>query len=187
MTREAVLEARLRQVEEEIRRLEGEAARPVHPALEGAPLGRIGSGSGRRAARTLQRLNRLREAALERTVHLATRLTALYRERDHLRAALAAERARLQREAAEAERVASIEAALREAGPGVWVVDDAYGACKVVRVNRRTVTIETPSGYREAREFRRIERVLGRLPDPGAGDGARAARGEADPPIPAHG
>lgn len=146
---------RLAAVEAEIVRLEASMPKP-DPVAEYAHLGRIGSGSGQRSARLLRRINARRERALERTIDIAAKLTRLYAERDHLRAVIAAEEARPAREAAEAERVARIEAALRAAGPGVEVVDDAFGVVRVVRINRRTVTIETPSGYREAREFRRI-------------------------------
>lgn len=126
------------------------------PGLEHAHLGRVGSGGGNRARRALRSLNRRRE----RLDRLAARLGRLYAERQRLRDAIADEEARTAREVAEAQRAARIEETIRAAGPGCQVVDCIYGLATVVRVNRKSVTIETPSGYREARPFRWIVRVL---------------------------
>lgn len=149
------LHSRLDDVNARIERLE--ARIPSDPVGDSFHLGRVG-GSGDR--RTLARLNRLRATALDRILDTAIELEPLYRERDRLRRQIEdVESGRAERRArARAER----EERVRGARVGDVVLDSAFGEVRVVRVNRKTLTIETPSGYREARPYALILDVVAR-------------------------
>lgn len=60
------------------------------------------------------------------------------------------------REQAKAEATRRIEQAIRSAGPGCVIETGLYGPVRVVRINQRTVTIETSSGHRERIPYDRI-------------------------------
>lgn len=149
----AALRAEMEAVEARIARMV--SGTPVDPVGDAFHLGRVG-GSGDR--RTMARLNRHRERALERTIDVARALAPLYREHGDLRRRIAdIESGRVERR--ERAKAASTER-VRTARVGDRVLDSAYGVATVVRVNRKTLTIETASGYREARPYSLILDVI---------------------------
>lgn len=131
------IEARLARIEKRIRELEAKEEAQWNGLAHYFP---IGTGYGRRPGW---------QKRFDRSIDRATKLTDLYRERDHLRSVIrGAERATRY---AEARR--SIEERLRSCKPGDKLLDAIYGVVTVVRVNRKTITIRTESGYQEARPF----------------------------------
>lgn len=60
------------------------------------------------------------------------------------------------------EAMARLKDEVHTAGIGDTVLDSAYGKCTVVRVNKKTLTIRTASGYQEARPFSLITCILKR-------------------------
>lgn len=117
-------------------------------------LGRVG-GSGR----NVRALNKRREQALDRDIDTAVTVVKLTELRDSLRARIEAYETRPMREAAEAEASRRIEAAVREAGVGC-TVQSPYGPVRVVRINAKSATIQTASGYREALPWARVGVVV---------------------------
>jgi len=89
------------------------------------------------------------EKRLDRSFKLAKELSRLYRERDNLLDAIRG----VERAAKEAEARRHIEKMLRACKPGDELIDAIYGRVTVVRVNKKTITVRTPSGYQEARPF----------------------------------
>ena len=138
------LRVELADVEDRIARLE--AKRPDDGLGDSFHLGRVG-GSGK----AVRALDRKRARDLDRTIDLAGELVPLYRERDRLQRKIEDHEsgkveAKRNAKEARAERV-------RNAKVGDRVLDSAFGMVKVARVNRKSLTIETASGYREARPF----------------------------------
>lgn len=148
------LRDRLLSVEAKIERIEARQPAP-DPLGDSFHLGRVG-GSGN--PRTLAKLNRQRARSLDRTIDAAVELGPLYRERERLARLIEDEesgRAERKRQA-KADRAARV----RAAKVGDTVIDSAFGEAKVIRVNRKSLTIQTPSGYREARAFSLILDVV---------------------------
>lgn len=112
-----------------------------------------GSGKGVHA------LNKRREQALDRTIDRAVEIVRLTRQRDDLRDQIKAQQNRPVHEAIEAEATRRIEAAVRAAGVGC-TVQSPFGPVRVVRINRKSATIETSSGYREAIPWERVGVVV---------------------------
>lgn len=139
------------EVESKIQRLE--AKRPDDGLADYFHLGTVG-GSGK----AVKKLDKKRARDLDRVLDLAKELTPLYRKRDRLKRQIQDHEsgkvaARQRAKEAAAERV-------RSAKVGDIVEDCAYGYVKVVRVNKKSLTIETDSGYREARAFSLILDVV---------------------------
>ena len=138
------LRAQLLSVQDRIDRLE--ARRPDDDITQHFHLGTVG-GSGR----PVKALNKRRERDRERMMDIAREVVPLYRERDRLKLLIHAhESGRVERRA---KALADAMARVRDAKVGDHVIDSAFGAVTVVRVNQKTLTIETESGYREARPF----------------------------------
>lgn len=156
----AELRQQLEPIEQQIAQLEARQHDPHLKQLsEYFHLGHVG-GSGRGTSR----LNRRREAALDKSIDTAKRLEPLYRQRaeclrrieaitsgkqKHLHEARA--RAAQKRESALA-RILAVQ-------PDEYVIDNLYGIVKVVRVNEKALTIEIRSGHRERRPFEAIRDV----------------------------
>lgn len=147
------LQHELQAVENKLSRLLNQQHQP-DPVSEHFHLGRVG-GSGR----NVKALNKRREQALDRTIDRATEIVQLTQRRDDLRDRIRAEQNRPAREAAETEATNRIEAAVRAAGVGC-TVESPYGPVRVVRINRKSATIETASGYREALPWERVGVVV---------------------------
>lgn len=148
------LKDRLLDIEARIERLQDRTPAP-DPLGDTFHLGRVG-GSGN--SRTLARLNQQRARALDKTIDAAVEAGPLYRERNRLVRLIAEEESgragkRRQAKVSAAERVLAAKV-------GDTVLDSSFGRVKVVRVNRKSLTIETPSGYREARAFSLINDVV---------------------------
>lgn len=139
----------LKAVENQLSRLLGQQHQP-DPLSEHFYLGMVG-GSGK----PVRALNKRREQALDRTIDRATEIVRLTRRRDDLRARIKGIENRPVHEAIEAEATRRIEAAVREAGVGC-TVQSPFGPVRVVRINARSATIETASGYREALPWERV-------------------------------
>lgn len=147
VSEEEFLKDTLARVEAQIAKLERQQRDPYLDRLaEHFHLGIVG-GSGRR----MGSLNQRRAASLDKAIEIARELEPLYRERRTLQRRIAhiesGKRDLEQRAAQEIER------RLRESKPGDQVMDSDFGLVTVIRVNRKTVTIETGSGYREARPY----------------------------------
>lgn len=113
-------------------------------------------GSGHRNAA----LDRRREALVEKGMANGKEIDRTLRDLERVRGQIddltsGRAAARQRAAAAAAERV-------RGAKVGDEVLDSAYGRATVVRVNQKSLTIQTPSGYREARKFSLIADVTKR-------------------------
>lgn len=150
------LKERLKVVEEKMARLENKDAY-LDELNKYFHLGMVG-GSGNR--RNINRLNKKREQNIEKTIDRAKEYVELAKERDDLlRQIEYIESGRKER----AEKVRQLlQEQVRNAKPGDTVIDSAFGEVKVVRVNKKSITIETKSGYREARPFELIVCVVKR-------------------------
>ncbi|GCE31973.1 hypothetical protein KDA_74570 [Dictyobacter alpinus] len=122
-------------------------------------LGMVGRG-GRASAK----LNKKKLGAMDRSFEVTKKLEPLYRERTRLTALITdvtSGRRKQQREkqARLEQWRQEAEARVRLAVVGDYVLDSAFGLVKVVRKNRKSLTIETSSGYREPRPFELIKDV----------------------------
>jgi hypothetical protein len=162
-----VLQHKLETVQQQItdleRRLEHLFPRDVADHFH---LGMVGRG-GRASAK----LNSRKIGVMDSSIELTKKLEPLYRERTRLTALIAdvtsgRRKREREREARRKQRRKAAEARVQAAAVGDYVLDSAFGLVKVVRRNRKTLTIETSSGYREARPFALIENVVGRSPLP---------------------
>jgi hypothetical protein len=111
-------------------------------------LGMVG-GSGNK--QNLSRLNARRERSIDKYIEQAKAHTTLTKERDDLLKRINyIESGRKER----AENFKSLmQERVRNAKVGDTVIDSSFGEVKVARVNQKTLTIETASGYREARPY----------------------------------
>jgi len=153
------LHRQLLSIEQSIARLEvcdpilDELSRHFH-------LGMVG-GSGRGTAA----LNARRERSLDKSIATGKKLVPLYQEHARLIARIAdiTSGRRQQERARETRREQArraMQERIRSAEPGTSVIDSAFGPVRVVRRNRKSLTIETESGYREARPFDLILSVV---------------------------
>jgi len=117
------------------------------------PMGRVG-GSGRHG----QALNRRREQSLTRHMDRARTLAPLYRQQVSLERVIASYESGARERRMRADMAAA--ARVRAAKVGDRVFDTAYGEATVIRVNKKTLTIRTPSGYTEVRPFHLVADVL---------------------------
>lgn len=111
-------------------------------------LGMVG-GSGNR--HNITRLNSRRERSIDKSIEQAKVYMALARERDDLRKRIEYIESGRKDRADNFKKI--MRDRIRNAKVGDTVIDSAFGEVKVARVNQKTLTIETESGYREARSF----------------------------------
>ncbi len=151
--------------------------------LASDPLGMVGSGRHTRA------LNEQKIAALDRTIKTANKLAPLYREHTRLLEQIedvwsGRNQRRRRRKAAEEEWLRQAQVRVQSANKGDYMQDSAFGVVRVVRRNQKSLTIETASGYREARPFNRIIDIV---PDPSqspqASSQPTASQGKPDDPL----
>jgi hypothetical protein len=155
------LQRQLEPVQQQIVALEGQQDR-LYPrdVSEYFHLGMVGRG-GRASAR----LNARKIGAMDRSLEITKKLEPLYRERTRLTALIAditSGRRKLQREklARLEQRRQEAQERVRQAGVDDYVIDSVFGVVKVGRRNQKSLTIETSSGYREARRFELIKDVV---------------------------
>lgn len=111
-------------------------------------LGMVG-GSGNR--KNINKLNQRRERSIDKSIENAKVFTKLFDNKQLL----------LKRiefiESGKKDKQDNIKQVMKDqvlaAQVGDIVVDSSYGECMVTRVNKKTLTIETASGYKEARAF----------------------------------
>jgi hypothetical protein len=146
-------------------------------------LGMVGSGRHTRA------LNERKMAALDRTIETANKLAPIYRESARILEQIedvwsGRNQRRRKRKAAEEEWLRQAQVRVQSANKGDYVQDSAFGVVRVVRRNQKSLTIETASGYREARPFNRIIDIV---PDPSqspqASSQPTASQGKPDDPL----
>ncbi|HEU5382790.1 MAG TPA: hypothetical protein VFV38_45870 [Ktedonobacteraceae bacterium] len=157
------LKTQLEEAQATIARLAPQARDPyVDEVGQVFHLGMVGSGHHTRA------LNERKMAALDRTIETANKLAPLYRERTRLLGQIedvwsGRNQRRRKRKAAEEEWLRQTQERVQKAKGGDYVLDAAFGVVRVVRRNRKSLTIETTSGYREPRPF---DRIIDIAPDP---------------------
>lgn len=128
-------------------------------------LGMVGSGRHTRA------LNKRKMAALDRTIETANKLVPLYTQSAQILGRIGDvwsgrnQRGR-KRKAVEEEWLRQAQLRVQSAKKGDYVQDSAFGVVRVVRRNQKSLTIETKSGYREARPFVRIIDLAPNLSQP---------------------
>lgn len=132
-----------------------EVARTFH-------LGMVGSGRHTRA------LNERKMVALDRTIETASKLAPFYKEHAQILERIedvwsGRNQRRRRRKAVEEEWLRQAQLRVHKAKKGDYVLDSTFGVVRVVRQNQKSLTIETASGYREARPFARIIDIA---PDP---------------------
>lgn len=125
-------------------------------------LGMVGSGRHTRA------LNERKMAALDRTIETANKLAPFYTESARILERIedvwsGRNQRRRRRKAAEEEWLRQAQLRVQSAKVGDYVQDAAFGVVRVVRRNQKSLTIETKSGYREARPF---DRIIDLAPNP---------------------
>lgn len=111
-------------------------------------LGMIG-GSGNR--KNLNNLNKRRERSVDKSIEQAKLYNSLSIEKQDILRKIE------YIESGKKERHENIKQIMKEqvlaAQIGDIVIDSDYGEVTVIRVNKKTLTIETASGYKEARPF----------------------------------
>lgn len=111
-------------------------------------LGMVG-GSGNRE--NIDKLNQRKERSIDKSIENAKLFTKLFEEKKFLLNQIEFI------ESGRKESRDNLKQIMKEqvlsAQVGDIVVDSSYGECKVTRVNKKTLTIETASGYKEARPF----------------------------------
>ena len=155
------LQHQLESVQQQITALEGQLER-LYPRTESAyfHLGMVGRGGHASA-----KLNARKIGAMDRSFEITRKLEPLYREWTRLTTLIAAitsgqRKQQREKEAIREQRRQEAQARVREAKVGDSVLDSAFGVVKVVRKNKKSLTIETSSGYREARRFELIKDVV---------------------------
>lgn len=140
------LKDRLSAIDAKLQRLEPAVDIHLDGVRQHFHLGMVGA-----AGRNNAKLNARRARSMDKSIDNAKAHVDLMRERESLERQIkhiesgAAERARTARE--------EIERRLRACKPGDKVIDSAYGLVEVVRANKKSITIECASGYREARTY----------------------------------
>jgi hypothetical protein len=114
-------------------------------------LGMVG-GSGNR--KNLNKLNLRRERSVNKSIEQAKIYTKLIEEKDFLLKRI--EFIVSGKKVRQDNLKEIMKNQVLSAQVGDLVIDSAYGEVKVARVNKKTLTIETKSGYREARPFNLI-------------------------------
>ena len=157
------LRLQLEPVQRQITALEGQLEhlfpRDVSDHFHLGMVGRSGHASAK--------LNQKKLGAMDRSFEVTKKLEPLYRERTRLTAlidAVSTGHRKLQREkqARLEQQRQEAQARVRQAAVGDYVLDSAFGVVKVVRKNQKSLTIETSSGYREARRFELLKDVVRR-------------------------
>jgi len=114
-------------------------------------LGMVG-GSGNR--KNLNKLNQRRERSIDKSIEHAKQYIKLSNEKELIMKQIEFI------ESGRKERQETIKQIMREqvlaAQVDDIVIDSSYGECRIVRVNMKSLTIETASGYKEARPFNLI-------------------------------
>lgn len=154
-------ERELQSIREQLALLEQRINRldPPNAHLEGLKASfPLGTGGNRRSRGTQfrKRFDRSIERAAEASPLYQEHIRLLEQEHALLTGARARERAR---EAARQRKREEDTERVHHARAGDYVVDQAYGTVRVVRVNKQSLTIETESGRKERRTFSVIERV----------------------------
>ncbi len=151
-----LLKKQLQEVRASIARIAPAARDPyVDTVGQTFHLGMVGSGRHTRA------LNERKMAALDRTIEVANKLAPFYRESARILEQIedvwsGRNQRRRKRKAAEEEWLRKAQLRVQSAKKGDYVQDSAFGVVEVVRRNQKSLTIQTKSGYREARPFDRI-------------------------------
>jgi hypothetical protein len=148
------LQRELEAVETKITRLEeGTHDRSLDDVSKSFHLGMVGgSGHGTR------RLNARRERSLDKTIDTAVKLTPLYQQRARFKTAISeitsgARKRKREREAKRQAFLLEAQARVRQARKGDYVFDQAYDRVEVLARNQKSLSIRTPGGRREARQF----------------------------------
>lgn len=111
-------------------------------------LGMVG-GSGNR--KNIDKLNQRRERSIDKSIEQAKVFTKLYEDKRFILKQIE------YIESGRREKYENIKQIMKDqvlnAQIGDIVIDSSYGEATVIRVNKKTLTIQTPSGYKEARPF----------------------------------
>lgn len=100
-----------------------------------------------------KRLDQKRDAAVDKAIDRAVASTELVKEIDYLKRQIDYIESGRKERADKVKQAAKEGVHLKDIKAGDTLMDSIYGEVVCVRVNKKTITIQTKSGYTEARPF----------------------------------